>query len=146
VEAAAFEPAVTQDDTRVSGRRFFAHTVDGLIYAVLFVALLLGCAALPDGTIGSVVFAIVLIGGLTVFHVAYFVLLQRRSGQTPGKHMAGIRVIDRTGATPTGGALIKRTIPLLIEYFYVLAFIAMMSSPYRQRLGDRWAETYVVKA
>jgi hypothetical protein len=26
----------------------------------------------------------------------------------------------------------------------VIAFIGMMSSAYRQRLGDRWARTYVV--
>jgi len=26
-----------------------------------------------------------------------------------------------------------------------LAFIGMMSSDYRQRFGDRWAQTYVVE-
>jgi hypothetical protein len=40
---------------------------------------------------------------------------------------------------------VKRTLPLLIEYLYVLAFIGMMSSDYRQRFGDRWAHTYVVE-
>ena len=43
------------------------------------------------------------------------------------------------------GALIKRTLPLLIEYFYVVALFSMMSSGYRQRLGDRWADTFVVR-
>ena len=33
---------------------------------------------------------------------------------------------------------------LLIEYVYVIAFVGMMSSDYRQRFGDRWADTYVV--
>ena len=35
--------------------------------------------------------------------------------------------------------------PLLIEYLYLIAFIGMMSSAYRQRLGDRWGDTYVVR-
>ena len=33
---------------------------------------------------------------------------------------------------------------LLIEYFYVIALISMLTSDFRQRLGDRWGDTYVV--
>jgi uncharacterized RDD family membrane protein YckC len=82
--------------------------------------------------------------GFTVGQVAYYVLTQRRHGHTPGKRLAGIRVVDRNGDVPSTGALVKRTIPLIVEYFYVIAFIGMMTSPFRQRLGDRWADTYVV--
>jgi hypothetical protein len=42
---------------------------------------------------------------------------------------------------PSTGALVKRTVPLIVEYFYTIAWIGMMTSPFRQRLGDRWADT-----
>jgi uncharacterized RDD family membrane protein YckC len=53
-------------------------------------------------------------------------------------------VVDAEGRTPTTGALVKRSVPLLIEYFYVFAWISMMASDHRQRFGDGWGETYVV--
>jgi hypothetical protein len=53
-------------------------------------------------------------------------------------------VVDASGATPGTGALVRRSIPLIIEYFYVLAWASMMGSRYRQRFGDRWGKTYVV--
>jgi uncharacterized RDD family membrane protein YckC len=132
-------PAFSAERTRVSGRRFVAHIVDGILYTVLFFLLILVAGATNDVILVS---AFVL--GLTVLHVAYFVLLQRRNGRTPGKALVGIRVVDATGQVPTTGALIKRTVPLLIEYFYVIALIGMLTSEYRQRFGDRWGKTYVV--
>jgi uncharacterized RDD family membrane protein YckC len=134
----------TPDATRVSGRRFVAHTVDGTLYGLLFVIAILIVGALPESRLSDVVLGATLVGGLTVGQVAYYVALQRRHGQTPGKRLAGIRVVDARGAVPTTGALVKRTIPLLIEYFYVIALIGMLTSDYRQRLGDRWGGTYVV--
>jgi uncharacterized RDD family membrane protein YckC len=138
-------PAFTEEDTRVSGRRYAAHLIDWIVFVVLFVVALLIVAMLPDSTAGDVALAVVLVGGLTAGQVAYFVLLQRRHGRTPGKALAGIRVVDAAGNTPSTGALVRRTLPLLIEYFYVIALIGMLTSPYRQRFGDRWGETYVVR-
>jgi uncharacterized RDD family membrane protein YckC len=122
-----------------------AHFVDGVLFSVLFVIAVLVVSVLPSGTVGDVILGVVLVAGLTVGHVAYFVVLQKRRGRTPGKSLVGIRVVDADGATPGTGALVRRTVPLLIEYLYVIAFIGMMSSAYRQRLGDRWADTYVVR-
>jgi uncharacterized RDD family membrane protein YckC len=132
-------PAFPPDLTRVSGRRYVAHLVDGWIYLMIFIILILIAGSTTDA-----VFIATLILGLTVFHLAYFVLLQRRSGRTPGKRLVGIRVVDAAGNIPTTGALVRRSIPLLVEYFYVLALLAMMTSDYRQRLGDRWGHTYVI--
>jgi uncharacterized RDD family membrane protein YckC len=132
-------------DTHVSGRRYVAHFLDGTLFAVLFVVvLLLAGGVLPDGDASDAIFAAVMVLGFTVGQVAYYVLTQRRHGRTPGKRLAGIRVVDRHGEVPSTGALVKRTVPLIVEYFYVIAWIGMMTSPFRQRLGDRWADTYVV--
>jgi uncharacterized RDD family membrane protein YckC len=132
-------PAFSAERTRVSGRRFVAHIVDGTLYAVLFVLLILVAGATND-----VVLGLTFVLGLTVLHVAYFVVLQRPKGRTPGKALVGIRVVDATGQVPTTGALVKRSLPLLIEYLYVIALIGMLTSEYRQRFGDRWGRTYVI--
>ena len=132
-------PAFSAEQTRVSGRRLVAHIVDGTLYTVLFLLLIL----LADATT-EVVLLITVVLGLTVLHVAYFVVLQRPKGRTPGKALVGIRVVDEVGQVPTTGALIKRTLPLLIEYLYVIALIGMLTSEYRQRFGDRWGRTYVI--
>jgi uncharacterized RDD family membrane protein YckC len=132
-------PAFSAERTRVSGRRFVAHIVDGTLYAVLFVLLILVAGATND-----VVLGLTFVLGLTVLHVAYFVVLQRPKGRTPGKALVGIRVVDATGQVPTTGALVKRSLPLLIEYLYVIALVGMLTSEYRQRFGDRWGRTYVI--
>ena len=132
-------------NTRVSGRRYLAHWLDSTVFIVLFLFLLVVLGSIPDSDAADVVFVALAILGFTVGQVAYYVLTQRRHGPTPGKRLAGIRVVDRHGNVPTTGALVKRTIPLLIEYFYVIAWIGMMTSAFRQRLGDRWADTYVIR-
>lgn len=132
-------------NTRVSGRRYLAHWLDSTLFGVLFLAfIVLVGSALPEGDASTVVFVVMAVLAFTVGQVAYYVLTQRRHGRTPGKRLAGIRVVDAHGEVPTTGALVKRTIPLLIEYVYVIAWIGMMTSSFRQRLGDRWADTYVV--
>jgi uncharacterized RDD family membrane protein YckC len=132
-------------NTRVSGRRYLAHWLDSTVFVVLYLVLLvLVGTALPGGDAGDAAFIVVAVLGFTAGQVAYYVLTQRRHGRTPGKRLAGIRVVDRNGDVPSTGALVKRTVPLIIEYFYVIAFIGMMTSLFRQLLGDRWADTYVV--
>jgi uncharacterized RDD family membrane protein YckC len=135
----------TTANTRVSVRRYVAHFLDGTIFAVLYVVLVLVVgSALPEGDASDAIFAAVLVLGFTLGQLAYYVLTQRRHGHTPGKRLVGIRVVDRHGSVPSTPALVKRTIPLLIEYFYVIALIGMLTSSFRQRLGDRWADTYVI--
>ena len=136
--------AVSEYDTRVSGRRFIAHWVDGLLITILLVGAVLLVGMLPEGTLGDIALGATFVLGLTVGQLSYYVLSQRRNGRTPGKWLVRIRVVDAAGRTPTTRQLVKRTVPLIVEYFYVIAFIGMMASPYRQRFGDRWADTYVV--
>jgi uncharacterized RDD family membrane protein YckC len=130
-----------QEATRVSGRRFWAHFVDGVLLTIILVVLLIPATAVSSNALT----ALVLVAWFTVVHVAYYALLARKDGRTPGKRVAGIRVVTADGKVPTQAALVKRTVPLLVEYFYVIAWVGMMASPYRQRFGDRWAKTYVVE-
>ena len=137
--------SVSEEDTRVSGRRYVAHLVDGVIMSLGLVVLLLLLSVLGSSTAADVVLAVAIVAALTVGQVAYFVLTQQHGGQSPGKRLVGIQVVDSAGRVPDRAALVKRTVPLVFEYFYVIALIGMLASPYRQRLGDRWADTYVVE-
>lgn len=134
-------PAFAIDTTRVTGRRAVAHIVDGLVLGVLFFAVVI-----PATLISELVGIVATLLAVFVGQAAYFVLTQRHNGQSPGKKLTGISVVDRRGRVPSSSALIRRSIPLIFEYFYLIAFISMISSDYRQRLGDRWAGTYVVRA
>ena len=116
-----------------------AHLADGLLLTALAFVLLLIAAA-----ISGVALIAALVALATVGQLAYFVLTQRGSGRSPGKRLVGIRIVDTNGGVPTTGSIARRTIPLLVEYLYVIALAAMLSSPYRQRLGDRWGHTYVI--
>src|SRR3954469_7024709 len=127
-EAAAFD----EQDTRVSGRRYLAHVVDGVVLMLILIVMLIPTLALAD--VAAVVAVILWFGPV---HLAYFVLTARRDGQTPGKKAASIRVVDAGGRVPSTAALVRRSIPLLIEYLYIFAWVSMMASPWRQRLGDR---------
>jgi uncharacterized RDD family membrane protein YckC len=127
------------DATHISGRRYIAHAADGLLIGLIILV-----ALIPAAVISGVLLFIVLILGFTLVPFAYYVLTQRGTGRSPGKRLMGLRIVDAAGSPPSVDALVRRTLPLLIEYLYVIAWISMMSSAYRQRLGDRWAHTFVI--
>ena len=151
VGSASFDaaPSIPEEATRVSGRRFVAHLVDGLIYGIAavagVVALIALMSLLPDETWTSVLYVVGLVAIFTIGHVWFLVMLHKRDGRSPGKKLVGIRVVDAQGGVPDKSALYKRSWPIIIEYFYLFAWIGMMSSRHRQRFGDRWGHTYVVR-
>ena len=71
-------------------------------------------------------------------------------GATWGKLVAGLRVVDaETGLRPTVAMVVVRDILRVVEYypiFYLVGAVAAMTSPRRQRIGDRLAGTLVVRA
>jgi uncharacterized RDD family membrane protein YckC len=125
--------------TKVVGARGAAHLVDGLIYNLGFLIPFIAAAAVSNA-LAAIIVAIWALPGL----VLYFVLTQRGTGRSPGKRLLGLRVVDAAGEPPSTGALVRRTLPLLFEYLYLISLIAILTSPTRQRLGDRWASTYVI--
>ena len=71
-------------------------------------------------------------------------------GATWGKLVAGLCVVDaETGLCPTVGMVVVRNVLRVVEYYpilYLVGSVAAMTSPRRQRLGDRLAGTLVVSA
>ncbi len=136
------------------GSRFIAILVDYLIWAVLLAILLL---------VGVIVLASISVFGklsenwaigivvllLFLFHWGYFTLFEAFwNGRTPGKSVAKIRVIHRSGRAISFVESLARNLVRFVDYlpgFYALGMVVMFFSRLNQRLGDMVAGTLVVR-
>ena len=135
----------------VTGRRVVATLLDGLVFGVVYWLLALAFGDLrTEGEAANwvsnlPVWASVAYG---LFVIGYYVLLEGYLGQTVGKLATGIKVVsEATGATPGIAAAAIRTLLRLIDglFSYAVAFVTVLVSGKRQRLGDMAAHTLVVR-
>ena len=126
------------------GSRFLAFTVDLVLVlgaTVLVSRLTLG---LPGGT-GTLLRALLLLGLTWGYHVYFEV---RHQGQSPGKRLAGIRVVDGRGL-PLGleQCFVRNVVRVLdaLPIGYALGAVACQLDSGRRRLGDMAADTLVVR-
>jgi uncharacterized RDD family membrane protein YckC len=132
------------------GSRFLAAAVDSVLQVVLLVA---GTVALTLGMsnptllltfIGpplAILFAFVVYWG----YFAFFEILW--TGQTPGKRIAGIRVIATSGRPIAWHEAIARNVVRTIDFLpalYGVGIITMMLNRHARRVGDYVAGTVVV--
>jgi len=88
-----------------------------------------------------------LLPALSIYFLYHPVLELIMRGRTPGKRMAGTRIVTREGATPGAGALIMRNLFRLIDSLpvcYVVGLICCFVTSQRVRLGDLAAGTVLV--
>jgi uncharacterized RDD family membrane protein YckC len=136
------------------GSRFLAWLIDlGVIVLLIFVGLLVG-AVLESGR-GGMALAIVALWSF-VLQWGYFILFEWLwHGQTPGKRLLGIRVINRQGTSVTFLEAAVRNLlrvvdgmPLLIidvvPLLYGVGFLVAACNRENRRLGDLAAGTLVV--
>jgi uncharacterized RDD family membrane protein YckC len=93
----------------------------------------------------SAVFALVLLF-FFAFYQLFFEILW--NGQTPGKRVVSIRVVQSTGLPLTMSSAIIRNLVRLFDFlplFYGFGLIAMFATKNTQRLGDLAAKTVVVR-
>jgi uncharacterized RDD family membrane protein YckC len=82
--------------------------------------------------------------GVAMLYLAGFTW---RRGQTPGKGLLGLRVVDRNGLKPELGRALARSLVLVFTlFFWGLPFIAVLFNPQRRGLHDLAAGTCVVEA
>ena len=104
--------------------RFAALMVDTFIIIVTpFVIGLLLLFTVAPVFGGSVAFAFLVL--LTFFvRTPYFIAFELRwQGQTPGKRLLGIRVVDRQGGVLTGAAVVARNLIREVEVFLPLGLL-----------------------
>jgi uncharacterized RDD family membrane protein YckC len=143
--------AMPAEAIHVTGRRVLATIIDGLIFGVAYWMLALVFGDLrTEGEDANWVSGLPVLAdiayGLSV--VGYYVLLEGYLGQTLGKMATGIKVVaEATGETPGIAAAAIRTVLRIIDglFSYAVAFITVLVSGKRQRLGDMAAHTLVVR-
>jgi uncharacterized RDD family membrane protein YckC len=142
---------VLRYDLAGAGNRGFAAVLDFLLAALIAFSafMLLGLA----GTLTRVDFFV--LGGLTlilglVLIWSYFILLEWLwNGQTFGKRMFRLRVINEDGSPAQFTAVLIRNLLRLVDFLpalYGVGVLVIVLSPKSQRLGDMAAGTYVVRA
>jgi uncharacterized RDD family membrane protein YckC len=129
--------------TNCVGNRYLAFWLDYALLFLIFFPITLIIEIAPNFAFLLPVFIL--------FACLYFPVFEGIKGWTIGKYICRIRVIDIEGNPP---GLIKATIrtllriveanPLLIGG--VPAVIAVCISKRHQRIGDKFAKTYVVKS
>ncbi len=139
--------------------RALARVIDTVVH--FFVALLAGVVAglavgigsairgvRPDESVAAlgattpVGFAAAALGALAL-HVASEWL----HGSTIGKRICGLTVVSEDGGPAGFAAVLKRSLAYFLDalFFGLIAKLKMDSSPRRQRYGDVWGRTQVVR-
>ena len=135
------------------GSRFLAIAFDTLLQGAAF-AVLGGVALLLRGVSGGQ-FAGMGVWGLAILLViafaiysAYFAAFEAVwTGQTPGKRLVGLRVIDVSGRPLSVYAAIIRNLLRLVDQlpgFYAFGIVSVLVTRRQQRIGDLAAGTVVV--
>ena len=132
------------------GSRTLAAVLDMLILGGGFLALtiVLGILAGFGLTIGRPGALLLVLGGFAIGN-GYFILFEgMRRGQTPGKRIAGIRVVMDTGHPVTPGAAVARNLLRIADFLpppYLTGMLLVAFHPRGKRLGDMVAGTVVTR-
>ena len=127
------------------GSRFLALVADFAIIAGLSAFLTLALHAALPGAVArllSATLGFVLTWG---YHVFFEV---RRQGQTPGKSMASIRVVDGRGLPLTASQSFVRNVVRALDFLpfgYGVGAAAAFLDRHHRRLGDLAADTFVIQ-
>jgi uncharacterized RDD family membrane protein YckC len=135
-----------------AGARAFAFLIDWLIRLILALAWFAAAALIYNGTVSVTPpldneagwFGGVVAPALAIYFLYHYLLELIMRGRTPGKRMAGVRIINRDGSAPGVSALLTRNVFRLIDslpLFYGIGLIAVMATHEHRRIGDMAAGT-----
>jgi len=141
------------------GGRSYAFIVDWHIRVLVALAWLIVFTPLAAGGVGAVerriagsslaglpVYAGVL-PALLIYLLYHPVLEVAMGGHTPGKRVAGVRIVTADGLTPSTAALLVRNVFRLIDMlpvFYALGLVVAAITERHVRIGDLAAGTLLV--
>jgi uncharacterized RDD family membrane protein YckC len=127
------------------GIRFVSLLIDSIIIGFVIGALgaILGIGMMERGTAPWYwgIFSFII-------YIGYYTYLEGSRGQTIGKMITRIKVVREDGRPIDMNQALTRNILRIIDGFivYLIGAILIWRSDKKQRLGDRWANTVVVKA
>jgi uncharacterized RDD family membrane protein YckC len=131
------------------GGRSYAFIIDWHIRALAAIILLIIAIVLVSGEIetGSATFFLVAVPPSVVYFLYHPILEVLMHGSTPGKRIAGVRIVDRDGGVPSAGALLIRNVFRLVDSLptlYLVGLVTTMVTAQSVRLGDLAAGTVLV--
>ena len=141
------------------GSRSYAFLIDWHIRFLLALAWLVGIAVLlgflstaedffsPLLKAGKTAMYAGLLPAAAIYFLYHPLLEIVMQGRTPGKRMAGIRIVTERALTPDAGALIIRNVFRLVDSlpaFYVLGLVVAIFTARQVRIGDLAAGTLLV--
>jgi uncharacterized RDD family membrane protein YckC len=131
------------------GSRSYAFVIDWHIRLLLALAwLLAGTVVVKFGNISKLYEALFSTLPAVLIYFLYHPILEiAMRGRTPGKRMAGVRILDRNGGIPSGMALLIRNLFRLIDSLplvYMIGLITCFTTAHRVRIGDMAAGTLLV--
>lgn len=99
-----------------------------------------------ESKIGKPTAGAVVIG--LVASVTYHTVSEAMGSATIGKAICGLRVITTGGRPCTFPKALGRNLAYFVDglFFGLVAWSSMSKSRMQQRFGDKWADTYVVRA
>lgn len=135
------------------GSRSYAFVIDWHIRILLALTWLIaaslvqfGVAFLKVAAMGRA--AVIILAPVAAIYFLYHPLVElAMRGQTPGKRMAGVRIVNRLGGTPSSVAILARNAFRLIDslpLFYGVGLVTTIFTSQRVRLGDLAAGTLLV--
>jgi uncharacterized RDD family membrane protein YckC len=137
------------------GARAFAFLVDWHVRVVLALAWYAAAALIYNGRLSlaapvggeALWFGAIVAPALAIYFLYHYVVELAMRGRTPGKRMAGVRIVTRDGGAPGAGALLARNVFRLIDslpLFYGAGLIATVLTREHVRIGDMAAGTLLV--
>jgi uncharacterized RDD family membrane protein YckC len=137
------------------GARAYAFLVDWHIRVILALGWFVSGALLYNGrfilapplTSDARWFGTVVAPALAIYFLYHHVVELAMRGSTPGKRMAGVRIVARDGGAPSVGALLTRNVFRLVDslpLFYGVGLITVVLTREHLRIGDMAAGTLLV--
>ena len=150
-------PSITGVDVALQiagpGRRSFAFVADWHIRLLLALTWFVVATLAVSGSLtfglgrGGGSFWIAGLPPVLIYFLYHPVLEVAMRGRTPGKRMAGVRVVTRTGDIPDAGALILRNVLRLIDslpFAYLVGLATVVFTEQHVRIGDLAAGTLLI--
>ncbi len=152
-------PSVTGIDLELKvagpGGRSYAFVIDWHIRLVVALAWLVGFGLLYSGTLNffdaegrDATEALIVFAPAVIIYFLYHPILEvLMGGRTPGKRIAGIRIVTTDGGVPGVGALLIRNILRLLDSLptvYVIGLACTVFTRQSVRIGDLAAGTLLV--
>ena len=125
------------------GDRTIARLADYAIIAVYSIGIGKIISLLNLGNTNAEVLFVIAVYLPAVFYT--FLWETFNKGQTPGKRIRKIKVVNKDGTTPTIGSFFMRWLLFGLDIFCGIGLLVILISKNHQRIGDLAADTMVIK-